>query len=217
MTTHRALALSLLALLAAPALARAHEPADDARSVFIVGDSHVEMLGPMLTRRLEGAGARVLGHESRRGWSTARYRAAGDLGRLLEERGRPELVIVCLGGNDRTSDPTEYAEELRWIVDQARGAGAEEIVWIGPASSDATAGETAAATGARHERNASWQSELVPALGVRWIDSRPVTLEHHGRDGVHFTRRGYAAWTDGVLALLPQALPAVVAGEDASA
>lgn len=182
-------------------------------SVFVVGDSHVEMVGPMLTARLGEAGFRALGYEARRGWSTRRYREAGDLRALLQRRGRPEIVIVSLGGNDRVSSPERYAEDLAWVVAQARAAGARQLVWLGPASSDASVGPRAAFTGARHEENAELQRELLADLGVRWIDSRPLTQTHHGSDGVHFTRTGYSTWTAGVLPALESATVELVVPE----
>ena len=49
------------------------------KTIAIVGDSHMEALGPRLRRQLTAKGARVLMAEARRGWSTARYVAARDL------------------------------------------------------------------------------------------------------------------------------------------
>ncbi|HJL18993.1 MAG TPA: SGNH/GDSL hydrolase family protein [Sandaracinaceae bacterium LLY-WYZ-13_1] len=182
--------------------------------VFIVGDSHVQMLGPMLTNRLEEAGVRVLGHEARPGWSTLRYQRRGDLREVLEAAGRPEVVVVSLGGNDIPASAEAYEAQLRWVVTQARAAGARHIVWLGPATSDASRGERARVVGARHERNADWQRALLPRLGVTWVDSRPMTRRHHGRDGVHFTRAGYRAWSAGVLSDVTVAV-AVEAGDRA--
>lgn len=196
LTPPRLLGVLVPLLLSLASAAQAQEPLP---SVFVVGDSHVEMVGPMLTARLGDAGYRTLGYEARRGWSTRRYREAGDLRALLEQRGRPEIVIVSLGGNDRVSSREQYAEDLAWIVSEARAAGARQIVWLGPAFSDASKGPRAAWTGARHEENAELQRALLADLGVRWIDSRPLTQRHHRRDGVHFTRTGYSTWTDGVL------------------
>ena len=70
--------LSLMLSLAPAAAAQASLP-----SVFVVGDSHVEMVGPMLTARLDEVGFRALGYEAGRGWATRRYREAGDLRSLL--------------------------------------------------------------------------------------------------------------------------------------
>ena len=74
--------MSLLLSLAS----RAEAQGASLPSVFVIGDSHVEMVGPMLTARLSETGFRALGYEARRGWSTRRYREAGDLRRLLERR-----------------------------------------------------------------------------------------------------------------------------------
>ena len=63
--------------------------------------------------------------------------------------------------------------------------------------------------GARHEANAELQRELLGDLGVRWIDSRPLTQRDHRRDGVHFTRTGYSTWTAGILPELDPATACV--------
>lgn len=194
---------ALLSLVACPAFA---STPGEARSVFIVGDSHVQMLGPTLTHRLEDEGVEVAGYESRPGWSTRAYQRRGDLTEVLEQAGRPEIVVVSLGGNDFVGSEESYFAQLAWIVDHARAAGAEEIIWLGPAHTDAEAGEVAARTAERHERNANLQAELLPALGVTWVDSRPLTLEHHGRDGIHFTRSGYSAWAHGALPTVTDAV-----------
>jgi lysophospholipase L1-like esterase len=174
--------------------------------VFIVGDSHVQMLGPMLAGRLEDAGVRVLGHESRPGWSTLSYRREGDLRRLLVARGRPEVVVISLGGNDRPGSEAAYRRQLRWVVEQARAAGARRIIWLGPAASAVERSARAARVGAHHEQNAEWQRALLPELGVTWVDSRPMTRRFHAQDGIHFTRDGYRTWVRGVLSDLARAL-----------
>lgn len=203
---------ALLSLAAAPAFAST--PGDGTRSVFIVGDSHVQMLGPTLTHRLEDQGIEVAGYEARPGWSTRAYQRRGDLQDVLEAAGRPEIVVISLGGNDFVGSEEAYFAQLAWIVDHARAAGAEQIIWLGPAHTDAEASEVAAATAERHERNASLQRELLPALGVTWVDSRPLTLEHHGRDGIHFTRSGYTTWAQGALPTVTHAVqPAAIVAD----
>ena len=62
------------------------------------------------------------------------------------------------------------------------------------------------------------QAELLPALGVTWVDSRPLTLEHHGRDGIHFTRSGSSAWAQGALPTVTSAVaPAAVVADTQTA
>lgn len=203
--SHYLRSAALLAALALPRTVAAEESAD--QRIFIVGDSHVQMLGPMLARRLERDGFVVEGWESRPGWSTARYRRCGDLGRLLVAHGRPEIVVVSLGGNDIVSSRRRYRRELVWVVEQARAAGAAQVVWLGPATSDGDASSRAAATGARHERNAELQRQILPDLGVKWVDSRPLTRANHRRDGVHFTRAGYSSWATAILSDVERAIP----------
>lgn len=194
-TSLLALAFALLTVaLAAPAAAQGPAP-----RVFIVGDSHVQMIGPLLSRQLREDGFEVAGYEARPGWSSLRYQRAGDLQQVLEDAGRPEVVVVSLGGNDIPAGPESYAAQLEWVVSQARAAGAQRIVWLGPATSDSEVSRRAEVVGARHQANAQLQSEILPALGVTWVDSRPCTCDHHGHDGIHFTRAGYHHWVHHVL------------------
>lgn len=162
--------------------------------VMIVGDSHVERLGPMLSRVVESSGMVALGSVARRGWSTRRFVEAGDLAHLLGSHGRPDVVVIALGGNDRPRDLERYREEIAWVVAQARTAGAERVLWLGPATSNAARGRHARRTGAWHEHSAGWQEQIVPSLDVQWIDSRPFTRRWHRSDGIHFTVRGYRGW-----------------------
>lgn len=183
---------ALLVLAAAQAQAQDDE---GPLSVFVVGDSHVFHLGREINDVLEKEGFEGAGYESRHGWSTDRYGRAGDLTQLLVESGSPEIVVVSLGGNDSVRSRAVYRAQIESVVEQVRAAGARQIVWIGPAESDA---EIAAFTAERHERNAELQREILAELGVTWIDSRPHTHAHRVHDGVHFTRDGYEVWACGV-------------------
>ncbi len=165
--------------------------------VVIIGDSHVEALGPALERRLPALGIDVLQSVARRGWSTDRYNRAGDVARLVTARGRPDAVILSLGGNGRPRSKSSYEPVLRQMVDAVRAAGVSRIIWNGPAKSIASVSAASADAHRRHEQNANWQRELLPSMGVQWIDSRPMTRTGHAADGVHFTlRSGYPAWAD---------------------
>jgi len=190
-------ALVALLLLSVPSTALASTP--EAPSVFVIGDSHIERLGPMIDRAVAEEGYTSLGHLARRGWSTGRYVREADLVERLTENGAPDIVVISLGGNDRCRDDARYREQLAWIVDRVHEAGAQRIVWLGPASSDMERSERAQLVGEWHERNADRQAEILPSLGVEWIDSRPMTQEGHGVDGIHFTYRAYTAWCRGAL------------------
>ncbi|MBX3275763.1 MAG: SGNH/GDSL hydrolase family protein [Sandaracinaceae bacterium] len=195
-----ALALALASTLPAAAHATADEAARPALAVRIVGDSHVARLGPRIERAVRDEGAVSLGYLSRRGWSTGRYVRANDLVDRMTENGRPDVVVVSLGGNDRCASRAVYAAQLARVVAAAREAGATRVVWLGPAASDGERSEYARHVADWHERNADWQRELLPAMGVEWIDSRPLTRGGHGADGIHFTPSGYDAWSARALA-----------------
>ena len=129
------LLLVLLALFV-PTAALAQSGPDEeelpaAARVVVLGDSHVERLGPMLERAVRQNGHQSVDSLARRGWSTRRYLREGDLDRQLAARGRPNLALVSLGGNDRTRSDEVYAEQLGAIVRELRDAGVERIVWLG--------------------------------------------------------------------------------------
>jgi lysophospholipase L1-like esterase len=171
----------------------------------ILGDSHVEGLGPELTRRLPAAGVDVLGVTARRGWSTDAYNRAHDVAQLVLAHGVPDLVVLSLGGNGRPSSKSSYERILRTMVDAVRSAGVRRIVWVGPAT--ALAGAAADAQ-RRHEQNATWQGQLLPSMGVTWIDSRPMTRTGHAADKVHFTLMaggGYPTWASALTPAIARA------------
>ncbi len=171
-------------------------------NVVIIGDSHVEAMGPQLTQKLPTVGVRVMGYTTRRGWSTDRYNGRGDLARLVTRpehggSGTPDAVVVSLGGNGRPRSKSSYRSILQRAVNKIRESGVQRIVWVGPATSVAERSAAAADAHRRHEQNAEWQRELLPQMGVTWIDSRPMTRSGHAPDGVHFTfREGYPRWAD---------------------
>ncbi|MCB9592550.1 MAG: SGNH/GDSL hydrolase family protein [Sandaracinaceae bacterium] len=207
----------LLLTTATPSLAMASEAHPTVR---VIGDSHVERLGPMIDRAVAEEGYESLGHLARRGWSASRYIRENDMTERLTENGAPDIVVISLGGNDRCGNRVIYRKQLEWVVAEAREAGAQRIVWLGPAASDMERSETSQMVGTWHERSAEWQSEILPELGVEWIDSRPMTQDGHGIDGIHFTVRAYRVWCQGALAAahLIDAAPAdVVAVERTSA
>lgn len=197
MKTLAAIALALL--LVTPTLAHASDPEAETPTVMVIGDSHVERLGPALEARIEELGAEALPSLARRGWSSGRYRRANDLAQVLRDAGQPDVLIVCLGGNDHPYSRTVYARQLGWIVEQAHAAGVREILWVGPASTHLDERARSRRTADNIARNTRWQREILPELAVHWMDSRDFTTEDHGPDGLHFNRRGYAHWSDALI------------------
>lgn len=163
-------------------------------SIVLIGDSHTQVLWPIVTRAVGGAGHSVVFSEAHPGWSEETYRQKMPdlLSRLAAAR--PEIVVFELGGNGGKTGAA-YAEDVRWLVQASRDAGARRIIWYGPAS---TAPQASASVAARHQQIANEQSSLLPSLGVEWHDSRPLTLTDQRDDGVHFNSTGYARWADDI-------------------
>ena len=163
-------------------------------SIALIGDSHTQVLWPLVTRAVGGAGHSVVFSEAHPGWSEETYRQKmPDLASRLAAA-RPEIVVVELGGNGRKTGAA-YADDVRWLVQATREAGASRVIWYGPAS---TAPQASTSVAARHQQIANEQSSLLPSLGVEWHDSRPLTLTDQRDDGVHFTSGGYSRWADDI-------------------
>jgi lysophospholipase L1-like esterase len=148
----------------------------------------MEALGPRLVSALRAAGAREVRTEARRGWSTGRYAASGDLPALAASS---DLVILELGGND--SPGATYEQTLDSVLRQVRAPG-RSIVWVGPAV--ATREDVAI----RHNRTAELQKAALRNKAIRWLDGRHLTRATDLRgDMVHFTRAGYDRFAQGIL------------------
>jgi lysophospholipase L1-like esterase len=180
-------------------------------TLALIGDSHTQALWPRVSKALAPSGYTVVLQEAQPGWSEASFRSKkSDLpARLVDAR--PEVVVIELGGNAQKVGDA-YAEDVRWLVSAAKDAGAQRILWYGPATSVASINQDAAT---RHERTAEAQKTLLPALGVEWHDSRPLTLTDQRSDGVHFTNAGYDRWAADIVASVlkpPSALARVFGG-----
>jgi len=164
--------------------------------VALIGESHEQVLWPLLASKLRAAGHQVVYQVANPGWSEARFLKDGDLASHLSSA-RPDVVIFGLGGNNRQSgaDYTATVKRLLALASPAR------VVWIGvPVAVNAPFDRY-------HADTAALQAATMPGLGVTWIDSRPYTRTGHRTDGVHFA--SYRAWADGIG-------PAVVAAVDGS-
>lgn len=168
--------------------------------IALIGDSHSQVLWKILSSALRTAGHEVVLSIANPGWSEARYVAEGGLAAKLSAAA-PDLVIYELGGNNQHLDPATYRQDATALVAAAQGVGAA-VLWFGPPSVDSS---KAADTSRRHEATADMQTTLIPGLGARWVDDRPVTRNslNHQSDGVHFTSTGYQAWAK---AMLPEIL-----------
>lgn len=153
--------------------------------VAILGDSHMQALGPRLRRRLEAMGIHVTRVEARPGWSVPRYLSVGDVPQLVAGS---DVVVVELGGNDASlgRTPERHAAEMRRLLAQV---GQRRVVWVGPG---VTAREDLEA---RRAPLRGAQKQVMASVGGRWVDARPMTRTQDLRaDGVHFTAAGYDRW-----------------------
>jgi len=151
--------------------------------VHMIGDSHMEALGPRLLDALPAARYDVT-YEFHRGYSTQRAAEAFS-GSVAD------VYVVELGGNDRGDQDMERAA----LVRQLRQVNpASRIVWFGPPRA------VKAPFDLYHDQQAASQGLQFAALTRNastrfgWFDSRPWTQTGHGPDGVHFTMTAYRTW-----------------------
>jgi lysophospholipase L1-like esterase len=164
---------------------------------MIVGDSHVAAIGPLL--------AAVYGSpiESRKGWSSARY--AAEWIPPASARMAPRVLVV-LGTNNAGAAGGE-ARQMARIVEKIRQVSPKAVItWAGPPT------VTRASLAPQLDEVAAAQRAAADRLGIRWIDSRPITRGGQLPDQVHRTRAGYAQWADGIKAAASDRDGAVIKG-----
>lgn len=166
----------------------------------VIGDSHVEALGPRLRTMLARQGIQVERVVANRGMSTDWYNQQNRL-----RQAQSELAIVVLGTNDRAPDKAAYQVKLRTAAETLKGV-ARRIVWVGPPLI------LDAEVSSRVQPVREVQEDFLPHMGVTWIDSSPFTRGAHAPDGIHFTGGGYDVWAHGIadeLAIQPRGFPIV--------
>jgi lysophospholipase L1-like esterase len=147
-------------------------------SIYVLGDSHTQALGPRLKSRLPEHRVRF---EAFRGHSTDRAH-----GKASIPSGQ-DVVVLSLGGNDWGDKTAARAALVRAV--EARNPGAR-IVWFGPFTAKRSDVD------ARHARQTRDQRAQLPGLGVRYYDTRPWSRTGHRSDRVHFTGTGYSRIAD---------------------
>lgn len=163
--------------------------------VALIGDSHMQALGPRLERLLSSSGVSVVRVEARPGESTRAYLSSGALPSLA--RGA-DVVLVELGGNDASAgiDAARHAADVQTAIDVLRPA---RVVWVGP-------GVTLRADlEARRAPLRPAQKAVVERAGGAWLDARAMTQTSDLRDDqVHFSAAGYDRWARALAAQLTQ-------------
>ena len=161
-------------------------------TIALIGDSHAQALWPRIKQTISQQGYTVVLSEANAGWSEDSYRTKKSSLPASLAAVKPDVVLIGLGGNAHPSKgEAAYREDVAWIVDAARASGAKRIIWFGPATSIASIDPD---TADRHEKIANMQAYLLPAMGVEWYDSRPITTTDQRSDGVHFNTAGYDRW-----------------------
>lgn len=171
----------------------------------LIGDSHTQVLWPLVSAALKKAGHEVVLTRAQPGWSAASYQKEGKLLAQLAAA-RPDVVVFNVANNNQDRDSGRYASRVAWAVDAARAAGARAIYWQGPTHA------TRADVAAYHDATAAMEPGIVAQAGASWVDSRPYTQTGH-RDGVHFDNTTYRRWAsaiaEGLLSQAPSAAPSV--------
>jgi hypothetical protein len=151
---------------------------------LIIGDSHVAAIGPALVERfarLKADPPLAVDFISNRGWSTKRTLAEVDI---------PEAknYIVISGTNDWPGE--RYPAVLKAFGSKLRSHGARVFWWGPPAVANPGHAE-------RVQTVRMLQKQILPGLGIIYVDSVPFSAEGHQKDLIHYTPPGYAAWTKG--------------------
>ncbi|MEE8385944.1 MAG: SGNH/GDSL hydrolase family protein, partial [Dehalococcoidia bacterium] len=160
-------------------------------SIYMLGDSHTQALGPRLARSLSDHDftyEAFPGHSTERAWSKAKLGSDRD------------VIVLALGGNDFGNRGSTRRNLVRFL--RARSPNAK-ILWFGPAHA------VEPNVGVRHHLQANDQRIQMPQLGVKWHDSRPWTKRGHRDDGVHFTGSAYTKWADKIASPVRHAADAV--------
>jgi hypothetical protein len=150
--------------------------------IALIGDSHTQVVWPLLKPILEQQGHTITTSQANSGWSAKKYLSTGRVDRVSD--GDPDAVIVGLGGNNHDLSDS-YGTTVREFLARL---GDRRIIWIGAYGSNMDIAES---TGKRHEWTGDFLAEHLPREGVIFIDPRPLSRTGHRGDGVHFPRSEY--------------------------
>jgi lysophospholipase L1-like esterase len=140
----------------------------------------------LLRSSLSAQGNTVVLSLANAGWSESKYLTTDIAGQLRSAA--PDIVVYELGANNSKRDPNAYGSDVQRLVALAKDAGASTIIWFSPFHALSSVNARVAEN---HEFSSGVQANLLPALGVRWVDTRPYSQSGHRSDGVHFTNEGY--------------------------
>jgi len=169
--------------------------------ILLVGDSHMQALGPRLGELLDPYGIESIGGLAQPGKSTRWYSEQQLVAEAVRAH-RPDAVVFVLGGNDQCWGAARQAEYWSELLAQARAASSvAKVVVAGPPM--ALDGEV----DRRHACSTAATRAFAQARGLPFIDTREVTPEGKYRaDRVHFTADGYDEMALGLAPRIARAL-----------
>jgi len=204
--------------------------AADPLRVLVVGDSLGLSFGQSLATRLDATGVVRTAVDAREGTGLARPDAFDWPAQLRADitRARPEVIVVCLGGNDDQDVQVDgrylafgspgwqetYRSRVTRVVDEARAAGAH-LLWSGlPVM------RSSAKTFRLDILMTITQQALAGREGTLWVDNLATLADRSGRyqvalpdasgqlvlvrepDGIHDTRAGADRLADHAVATM---------------
>ena len=160
------------------------------KSIYLIGDSQLEGLGPRIKPMLLAAGASHVEYMARRGWATRDYLRSGRLDSLPPA----DIYIVELGGNDAAKGLVGDALEDRVREIVRKLPAREAIFWVGPSETLRSDLQTPAGPTSRPEA-ALRIARALPA-NVTFIPGERLIETSYLRDGLHYTATGYTRFAE---------------------
>ena len=149
---------------------------------LLVGDSHMQALGPRLVELLDPLGVEAIGGLANAGKSTEWYAQQNLVANAVATH-QPDVVVFVLSGNDQCWGEARQEAAARELIRQAAGA---RVVWVGPPAAMEPAVDR------RHACSTDYSKAIMRRLRIPFIDLRPLTpLDKMRTDRVHFTADGY--------------------------
>ncbi len=150
----------------------------------LFGDSHAQAVFPILEKKLEGNGDVVVISKPVAGWTLKKHLENGFESLLAGSDA--DVLVLSLGGNNANLSPS-YGNTVQQALDIANRYGVKKVYWVSPATAIRNDVQI------RHEWTSNWLKSNLPKR-VRFIDIRPITMNGHRDDGVHFTSAKYNEW-----------------------
>lgn len=150
----------------------------------LFGDSHAQVVFPILEDILTNAGHDVVISKPVAGWTLKKHIQNGFASLLLSSD--VDALVLSLGGNNSNLSPS-YQQTIDQALQIAKQAGIKKIYWVSPAWAIRDDVQV------RHEWTTNYLKSNLPRY-VKFIDIRPLTKSGHRSDGVHFNRSTYEKW-----------------------